>query len=508
MEKEKMQCDLAEGKIGYMPRRSKKCWWILLCCIALRGWTVLPVSAAEENNIMDNIAQSIPEGLSTEENVVVVIDPGHGGANEGTIENGFLEKAMTLTTAEAMYEELSLFDGVTVYMTRTGDVDLTLKERAEFAAGVGADFLFSIHYNASPEHNLFGSEVWIPSQPPLNAYGYQFGCAQLNRMQEMGLYLRGVKTRLNDKGTDFYGIIRESAALSVPAVIIEHCHVDEERDYTFCDEEEELIAFGKADAHAAAEYFGLSSTALGIDYSEMEYSLPDADAGTAVAATLKDETPPDVCMIVPESVDYDKGQVALTVSAADYDSLLLYYDYSIDGGITYSALQPWPEVDVLTGAYKDTFLLTLDIPSGVLPNIRLRAYNLFDAFTESNTLSEFRVFHYGSDENAADGEAAGEDDAGGENGLDTGESDATGVQAVMPESQVMTQEAWTPEVIEAAKRKQDTEKEVSVLTFLEICLACMAALLITILLIQLSAGRRRKKNYRRKDDGNRQNHPR
>ena len=90
------------------------------------------------------------------ERPVIVIDPGHGGENQGTLEGKLDEKYMTLTTALAMYEELCLYDNVDVYLTRTKDTDLTLKERAEFAKSVNADFLFSVHYNASVNHELFG----------------------------------------------------------------------------------------------------------------------------------------------------------------------------------------------------------------------------------------------------------------------------------------------------------------------------------------------------------------
>ncbi len=105
-------------------------------------------------------ACAAPRLQDTGGKVIIVIDPGHGGKNQGTIENNHEEKQMTLTTALAMYEELSLYDNVEIYMTRTEDVDLSLKERAEFALSVDADFLFSIHYNASLNHELFGSEVW------------------------------------------------------------------------------------------------------------------------------------------------------------------------------------------------------------------------------------------------------------------------------------------------------------------------------------------------------------
>ena len=147
---------------------------------------------------------------------MIVIDPGHGGENLGTEANvsfpgGIQEKEMDLITAKAMYEELQAFDGVTVYLTRDSDQDLTLKERAEFAAGVDADYLFSIHYNASEDHDQFGAEVWVPLHAPFNGYGYQFGSILLRDLEEMGILNCGVKTRQNDKGKDYYGIIRKAS---------------------------------------------------------------------------------------------------------------------------------------------------------------------------------------------------------------------------------------------------------------------------------------------------------
>ncbi|MCR5756257.1 MAG: N-acetylmuramoyl-L-alanine amidase [Acetatifactor sp.] len=322
-----------------------------------------------------------------DEPIVIVIDPGHGGENEGTIENGFLEKSMTMITAQAMYEELNLYDNIEVYLTRTEDCDMTLKERAEFAASVHADFLFSIHYNASVKHDLFGSEVWISSANPFNAYGYQFGCTQMETMQEMGLFLRGVKTKKNDRGTDYYGIIREATQLNVPAVIIEHCHVDEERDYPFCDSEEELVAFGKADAISVAKYFGLKSELLNIDYTSYSAEkLKSADANHTVSSTEWDDTPPEICKIETLNGPDEKGMITLQISAADYDSPLIYYDYSYDNGETYSPLQIWPGSNVLKGTYTDTFQFTLQVPYDTIPYLTVRAYNQFDTFTVSNQL--------------------------------------------------------------------------------------------------------------------------
>ncbi len=423
----------------------------------------------------------------TSDPVVIVIDPGHGGDNEGTIENGFLEKEMNLITAQAMYDELIQFDNVQVYLTRTEDKKMTLKERAEFAAAVDAHFLFSIHYNASGNHTLFGSEVWVSSQTPYNAYGYQFGYCQMLEMQEMGLYLRGIKTRLNDKGTDYYGIIRESVKLSIPAVIIEHCHVDEERDVPFCETEEDWIAFGKADARAVAKYFGLSSSTLSIDYSKEAAELPEAEANVKVQSTLRDETEPDVCMIELVGADYENGYITVQITAADYDSPLLYYDYSIDGGESFCALRMWPEVDVLTGTYKDSFTIKLQIPSGTRPQILVRVYNQADLYTESNTIPFTQTFQYGQEAQASS---------------DLSEENVSNTSAALAET-VEVQPANTGSV-------QNEEEPDRLLTFLEIGLAVVILLFIIVLIVQVLYyhNRRRRRYQRRKDAGDRRNQPR
>lgn len=332
------------------------------------------------------------------EETVIVIDPGHGGENYGTIQNGHLEKEMTLTTATAMYEELSKYDNVTVYMTRTDDVDMTLLERAEFAAEKEADFLFSIHYNASVHHNLYGSEVWIPAFAPFHSYGYQFGAVQMETMADMGLSLRGVKSKIGDNGQDYYGIIRQSTALDIPACIIEHCHVDEARDSVYCETKDQLIAFGRADATSVAKYLGLKSTELGVDYSGYaQNNLANITADTIVSYAHNSYTAPEYCSIELVDADYDNGDITITVSGGDSDAPLLYYDYSLDAGLNWSELGTWPGSDVLNSTYDESFTITLTVPSGQKPNLMVRAYNIFDARTPSNTLI-FDTFHYGEEE--------------------------------------------------------------------------------------------------------------
>ncbi len=324
--------------------------------------------------------------------IVIVIDPGHGGDNNGTTENGFLEKEMTMTTALAMKEALSQFDDVEIYLTHEDDKDLTLKERAQFAKKHNADFLISLHYNASETHLLYGAEVWISLIPEYHVPGYQLGTAILREFRDLGLPLRGIKTRRHSKGMDYYGILREAATLGLPAMIVEHCHVDNAKDSVFCDSRDELIAFGEADARAVAKYFGLKSTALDLDYSKEMTELPAVTPGELVGRAVQDTTDPTLCEISLKEAIYDQDLVTVEVKAEDPDSNLIYYAYSLDGGKTFCDNLIWPEGDVLTGEYKGLTDITLEIPDGTVPQICFKVTNPYDLSKTSNVLTFERAF--------------------------------------------------------------------------------------------------------------------
>lgn len=425
---------------------------------------------------------------------VIVIDPGHGGDNMGTQSGGIWdEKYMTMVTAQAMYDELCLYDDVEVYLTRTEDREVSFVERAEFAESVGADFLFSIHYNASDSHELFGSEVWVPLTAPFNNYGYQVAYELLTGMRERGLFIRGIKTRKGDRG-EYYAIIREPFALDIPAVIIEHCHVDEERDRDYCDTEEDLIRFGREDATAVAKYFGLKSSILNVDYSD--HQLVEVNDTVPVASTLQDETEPDVCVLELSEADYHTGYLSFTLSAADYDSPILYYSYSLDGGETYSPKNVWPDSDALTGKYTDTFTLSLTVPDGTQPSVIVRAYNKFELYTESNRYDCPNVFSYNDPAGQETASQGGTADAAGEGGENASGTEETGSERFSGDGEE-TAEPSSVEALSGSTASQE-EKSPSFLTFLKLCLAFVIILMLVVLVSQTIAAHQRRRRRRRR----------
>lgn len=323
--------------------------------------------------------------------LIVVLDPGHGGENLGADYNGYIEKEMNMIVANAMYEELTKYEGITVYMTRTGDVetDISLKDRAKFARDVNADFLFCLHFNMSANNNFYGTEVWVQSKGQENRDGYAFASVQLETMADMGLFVRGAKTRLNDKGTDYYGILRHCKEYGIAAALIEHCHVDNDVDTGFCDSREDLEAFGRADATSVAKFFGLSSKELGVDYSD--YVIP-AEIEDDKEYLMHDTTEPEVSVLYLEECNYENRTVTLTIKGSDPDTPMLYYAYSVDGGENFSEVFPWPEADIMAGTSPEHFTLTIDIEPGTTPVIVTRVYNKYDRYTDSNVLTGFSMF--------------------------------------------------------------------------------------------------------------------
>jgi len=81
----------------------------------------------------------------------IVIDPGHGGEDPGTLgQFGTKEKDITLDIAKRLMQRLSRYDGYQISLTRNADETLTLESRIESANARKADLFVSIHVNNIP----------------------------------------------------------------------------------------------------------------------------------------------------------------------------------------------------------------------------------------------------------------------------------------------------------------------------------------------------------------------
>ena len=313
-------------------------------------------------------------------NYIVVIDPGHGGVgdrNLGAVYNGFTEKDLTLQVANAMKTELEKYDNVIVYLTRTTDAINALEARAEFAKSVNADFVFSIHFNASSEHNFYGSEVWTSAFGNYYQKGQTFGLIESDQLSTLGLYQKGVKTKIGSSGNDYYGIIRHCVARGIPCDIIEHCYLDHAYDVQYLRGQDFISSLGVADATAVAKYFKLKSSVNGNDFSNYTYKTVKKPSGKV----WQDTTDPETCSIKVLTYDSASRNALVEMTTKDSQSPIIYFSYSYDGGKTFSPLQMWDRT-------QKTQSFNVNIPGSFSSaNIVCRAYNNYELFKQSNEVA-------------------------------------------------------------------------------------------------------------------------
>lgn len=77
----------------------------------------------------------------------IVLDPGHGGTDDGVSGNGLSESEIALDLAGRIEGRLGAL-GVTTYLTRSKDTQPNDAERAQFANDVGAQLVVSLHHDA------------------------------------------------------------------------------------------------------------------------------------------------------------------------------------------------------------------------------------------------------------------------------------------------------------------------------------------------------------------------
>jgi N-acetylmuramoyl-L-alanine amidase len=90
---------------------------------------------------------------------LIVLDPGHGGNDEGAKVSTLLEKRLTLTTALLTKKHLELLD-YRVILTRSRDIYVPLARRALIANKNQGALFVSIHFNSAKNPLAHGIEVF------------------------------------------------------------------------------------------------------------------------------------------------------------------------------------------------------------------------------------------------------------------------------------------------------------------------------------------------------------
>jgi len=96
--------------------------------------------------------------------IVIAVDPGHGGQDPGaTGPGGLEEKTVTLAIARDLAARIDAQPGMRAVLTRDRDVFLPLRERLRLARAAKADLFVSIHADSVHDDAVSGSSVYILS---------------------------------------------------------------------------------------------------------------------------------------------------------------------------------------------------------------------------------------------------------------------------------------------------------------------------------------------------------
>jgi N-acetylmuramoyl-L-alanine amidase len=153
----------------------------------------------------------------------VLLDPGHGGDEEGAIgANGLTEKDLNLRVARLAAAALEA-QGATVVLTRTGDYRVTLEARVALAQRLRPPVMVSVHHNGGHDRRS--------DKPGTETY-YQYASPASKRLagllyeELLGVFAAhdgvdwhanidaGAKYRRNVRGGDYYGILRDAGGVT------------------------------------------------------------------------------------------------------------------------------------------------------------------------------------------------------------------------------------------------------------------------------------------------------
>lgn len=156
---------------------------------------------------------------------VIYIDPGHGGADPGTVYKDIYEKDINLEICLKLQKVLES-EGAIVYLTRYGDYDLSnnsysrkksdLNNRAKIINASGADIYISIHLNSISSSTWKGAQVFYDDVNEKNIKIANFFQEQLKKDLKTNREVKEIKTMLMNRKITVPGILIEAGFLSNP----------------------------------------------------------------------------------------------------------------------------------------------------------------------------------------------------------------------------------------------------------------------------------------------------
>lgn len=178
----------------------------------LSSFTIIGNTPAVSSNVANQLKN--PAAGKT-----ILIDPGHGGKDSGSIGNGILEKDVNLDIAKRLNTKLNA-SGALPVMTRSNDTFYSLQERVNKGATAGADLFISVHGNANDATSANGTETYYDET-------YQAAASKRLAGQIQPKVVNALKTRDRAVKTAPFYVIKYS---KMPSVLVETAFITNPSD--------------------------------------------------------------------------------------------------------------------------------------------------------------------------------------------------------------------------------------------------------------------------------------
>lgn len=238
-------------------------------------------------SMQEEIAVKTPKLICAPADVLVILDPGHGGEDEGCAREDVLEKDINMQITDLVRIELEA-KGYRVLLTHEDDNTYSCEERVEKANAEKGDVYVSIHQNAHETITPSGIEVWYSQTGYGEESEHLAKLLQKYVVENTEGYDRGISE------TDSLYVIRET---DMPSCLIETgflSNASERRKLTDTQYQKQ-IAEGIADAIDV--YFFPKTMYLTFDDG------PDAENTEKILDTLKERNIHATFFVVGENVE-------------------------------------------------------------------------------------------------------------------------------------------------------------------------------------------------------------
>ena len=286
--------------------------------------------------------------ISMANDIVVILDPGHGGWESGAVGGGILEKDVNWKIAVRVKEIFDATPGITGILARGENDNPSLYERGMLAKNTGADLLVSFHINSSASStNLSGAEVYITgntNSPRFYESSNKLGYSVLENLRSIGIPSYNYKPLIRPSAigerysdgalSDYYGIIRNPMYHGIPGVLIEHCFINNPSDRAKFLTHEKIMQMAEQDAKAIIsnkELFRIDKTKNSMNSSLNSIQVNDSNKYLTGNITAIDwingmQSIPNISMRLVST----DGEVSKNLFVHHLGGYEFYFDLNID----------------------------------------------------------------------------------------------------------------------------------------------------------------------------------